>query len=697
MMMSTFIFFSMPSAISENVSSVKISEVQMNPEGSDTGAEFVELMNTSNEVQDISGWDLDAADLPYFTFPAGSIIQRGSVLTIYFRKEGVNTSDTIYTGGTFGSTNMKNTNGAVALFNSQVHTNVTIMDYMEYGNTGQTHEAIAIERNLWISGNTVPVSGQEGLSVMRICQRNTELACWKYATATPGQSTLEDIAHTQENSNTNSSFETNQNSNETINAVESIVLIHNEIFSGDSFLSESPVSIKITSSGSVLFVDEGNGPHALDQGIFEKYIVEEGEYTFSYFNSSDESNVKSVKVIYRLPDKIIYPYINEVSFNAAAGNKDFLELYAPQIENLKDFALRIDQVTIALDDLPINEGYAVVSFGGMRAELAATMQKQVNTPSSLVGTTEQISLLYKDNPIDGVCWEIQPISSTEVSDYEKFTGENGIWNGSCFDAHLIPSGASLVRKERGAYPLMRLSNDLWESLLKETPGKANILEHSAPSILIQVQGDGRLSGNAPFHLNLSAEGSSDVYGIVSYFWDYGDGTFSDVVNPLDHVYTSPGSFDVTLKVVNILGDLSTKTLHIDVLPTFSTGSGGNTTLPSAGDCASDEERHVMLSEVFPNPKGTDTGSEWIELYNPTDKDIVFCDLFLDDVEGGSEPFRLKGKTVAAKNYIVLPDTETKIVLGNTADSVRLLYGEDREIIDSVDYQNVKEGMSYSRF
>ena len=66
--------------------------------------------------------------------------------------------------------------------------------------------------------------------------------------------------------------------------------------------------------------------------------------------------------------------------------------------------------------------------------------------------------------------------------------------------------------------------------------------------------------------------SSTGTGISGYYWDFGDGSFSTVQNPV-HVYTSGGSFEVQLTTTNVCGEsstvLDTVSLCSELLPEFT--------------------------------------------------------------------------------------------------------------------------------
>jgi PKD repeat protein len=61
-----------------------------------------------------------------------------------------------------------------------------------------------------------------------------------------------------------------------------------------------------------------------------------------------------------------------------------------------------------------------------------------------------------------------------------------------------------------------------------------------------------------------ASGSSDNVGIVSYEWDFGDGTTEEGKTP-SHTYTAPGDYMVELTVKDAVGNIGTDTVIVTVL------------------------------------------------------------------------------------------------------------------------------------
>ena len=84
--------------------------------------------------------------------------------------------------------------------------------------------------------------------------------------------------------------------------------------------------------------------------------------------------------------------------------------------------------------------------------------------------------------------------------------------------------------------------------------------NSAPTASITVSAT---SGYAPLSISFDGSQSSDRDGnVVSYSWDFGDGTTS-LGSQADHTYTALGEFTVTLTVTDDDGAVSSATLSIN--------------------------------------------------------------------------------------------------------------------------------------
>jgi PKD repeat protein len=152
---------------------------------------------------------------------------------------------------------------------------------------------------------------------------------------------------------------------------------------------------------------------------------------------------------------------------------------------------------------------------------------------------------------------------------------------------------------------------------------------------------------------------------LTYFWNFGDGA-TDTEEKVGHTYLFPGQYIVTLLVND--GELSD--LDIIMVNIYS---------PS-----------VIISEFIPNPEGSDTENEWIELFNQSNQIANLTNWQLDDQEDGSSPFVFSANSlIAPEQFLVLRRPITKLALNNDQDQVRLLY-PDGSLATEVSYFGEKE-------
>ena len=101
-------------------------------------------------------------------------------------------------------------------------------------------------------------------------------------------------------------------------------------------------------------------------------------------------------------------------------------------------------------------------------------------------------------------------------------------------------------------------------------------------------------------------------------------------------------------------------------------------------------KDIIISEFFPNPKGSDENAEWIELYNKSPQDEKIGGFYLDDQEGGSPPYKIpEGTVIKGNSFLVFKRSETKIALNNSQDEVRLL-SPTKDVLADISYKDAKE-------
>lgn len=228
------------------------------------------------------------------------------------------------------------------------------------------------------------------------------------------------------------------------------------------------------------------------------------------------------------------------------------------------------------------------------------------------------------------------------------------------------------------------SNDdfVWTS--NPTPGAANVIvANLAPQAKISILSDELLVAKK---IIFSAEGSADPEeGKLIYSWDFGDDLTADEKKE-NHIYASPGSYLVRLKVTDSSGlsGEATSLLNITSLePEIKLQDIAPIDFKPAD---------LFISEFLPDPVGSDE-EEWVELYNASAKNINLTAWQLDDDEGGSKPYLFNASSsIAAGEFLLVTRQESKIALNNQNDAVRLLTPLG-EVWQVVSYEKAKEGQS----
>lgn len=107
----------------------------------------------------------------------------------------------------------------------------------------------------------------------------------------------------------------------------------------------------------------------------------------------------------------------------------------------------------------------------------------------------------------------------------------------------------------------------------------------------------------------------------------------------------------------------------------------------------DFSNDIELSELLPDPEGSDVTDEWIELHNAGNTTI---DVYGWQVADTSKTYTISESTnVAANGYIVLPVIDTGISLNNSGDTISL-YDPASDIMDEVTYADSDSGSAYAR-
>lgn len=103
--------------------------------------------------------------------------------------------------------------------------------------------------------------------------------------------------------------------------------------------------------------------------------------------------------------------------------------------------------------------------------------------------------------------------------------------------------------------------------------------NTAPTAVIGATPE---SGEAPLQVNFTGDQSFDDVAVVSYSWDFGDGTTSNIANPA-HTFTDIGSYLVTLTVADEEGLQDSETITVNVNEVNTSPIAVATATPLSGD------------------------------------------------------------------------------------------------------------------
>ncbi len=120
--------------------------------------------------------------------------------------------------------------------------------------------------------------------------------------------------------------------------------------------------------------------------------------------------------------------------------------------------------------------------------------------------------------------------------------------------------------------------------------------------------NGPYSGTVGNPVGFSSAGSSDADGtIVSYLWDFGDGSTSSSANP-SHTYGAAGTYTVTLTVTDDQGATGSSTTSADITSGGGGGGGGDTVVITKAEWrASKNELKVEATSTDSNATLTVVG------------------------------------------------------------------------------------------
>jgi hypothetical protein len=127
----------------------------------------------------------------------------------------------------------------------------------------------------------------------------------------------------------------------------------------------------------------------------------------------------------------------------------------------------------------------------------------------------------------------------------------------------------------------------------------------------------------------------------------------------------------------------------------------NLVLPSSGGLREElslqepDEVNLFITEILPDAVGTDSGKEFIEIYNSGDQAMSLKTYKIQIGPNFSKSYSLPDSLIQPNSYVVFSDEQIKASLPNTSGSVRLVSPAGIILSTTDSYENLGEGVAWA--
>lgn len=360
------------------------------------------------------------------------------------------------------------------------------------------------------------------------------------------------------------------------------------------------------------------------------------------------------------PDAILL--ITEVSFKNTQADWVKMHYHSPagKPANLKGIGFGDDKIfkTIQEDFIIASGQDLLLTF---KSEETNAMPYLYSSRGGLTGTTEQFIIYDQDNSVlDAVCWTSATPTDSEIQEQAELYELEG-WNSpdinSCIFSDTLKKEESIIRN---GLTDTNTSND-WiipqEEITTEILETPDVQDVVTPASTTTSQEEVPTPQATTEQVNL---------------------TPPTVQEPLQ----SPDLVNVTTPAVPEKDQKSS-----------SSSSKKKSSTPAYTN--GDRSTNITISEILPNPDGTDAKNEWVEITNPGTEAINLGNWQLDDGEDGSKPYAIPDSIILEPGQALAISTkDSGLSLGNKEDMVRL-FNFEGELVHEIDYEEAPSGQSYS--
>lgn len=385
-----------------------------------------------------------------------------------------------------------------------------------------------------------------------------------------------------------------------------------------------------------------------------------------YMNNTSEETLYLYNAANEVVDQLSYDQaIKDFSYSFDGSLFRFTSLITPGTLNTFDTEVpeeepeteaTSNQVTIN-ELLPNPKGNEVA---GEYIELFNNAPAAINLNGwSLADTSRSKFVFREDTPLEPQTYLVLPRSLFKFS--LNNTGSDTV---SLLDPHgqTISSVTYTNPKEDLSYSR---KEDAWLFTRHLTPGEENRFSKE-PKITLKSKRDGFVKKPLTFKADLKRKMGHHK---LSYRWDFGDGHGSNLAEPR-HAYQKKGTYRVTVRIKNT---------QFDAEKTFTVRIKNYPTIP------------VIITALKPNPTGKDTGNEWIELENTSEKVVDLKNWKIatgEDKESLTNHSILDTFTLKPQEIRRLNRGESAFTLNNKKSVIELRSPDD-ETVSSASYDEEK--------
>jgi PKD repeat protein len=366
--------------------------------------------------------------------------------------------------------------------------------------------------------------------------------------------------------------------------------------------------------------------------------------------------------------------INEVLYDPSGSDlgNEWIELYNPtnNVVDLNSWFVEMGGTSfsnvITFGDVTIQPQsfFVVGELNVIEADLTVSRLQFQNGGSE----TDGIRIVNQNNQVVDTLLYDEP-NSNHLIDDAGIAGTNF--------APDVSAGSSLGRNAQSA-DTDNCAQDFIEYSIP-SPGVENIivLPNEAP----QANAGSNLNGVVGSAVQFDASDSSDPNGdVLSFAWDFGDGSGSNQIAPV-HAYGSAGNYLVKLTVSDAEFQ-STDSITVSI-------TRAPITPPAGGYPVG-----IVISELLPNPTGSDAEGEFIELHNITKNKIDLSGWKMGDLS--SSLFTFEVQSIESQEYLAVFREVSGISLNNSGGEKVTLYHPDGAVVYAIEYSgSTPEGKSYS--